>query len=632
MKNSPSLPASNPRSFQSLATKDDSFNESKEGSRKSAEGIELLSGLSSHGQTVEHDQLPLSIARDGKLDKSRSYLSICLADFSERYPKICTVLLALVAGAVGTFGGVGFKLAWESLRSVYTAQQGFVSAARVMPHWQRLLIPLTAGLIGGAIAYAFRKTLSHKAFGPEYVEAVRDGNGRLNAFPNLVRSALAVVIVAGGYTLGREGTMVQFSALSASILGQFFSLPVKWQRLCVAFGAAAGFSAAYLAPISATMFLGRVIVQQTKDLHEIVAVLLASILSQLVVVQIAGEHIPLYNTINVPPLDFNDQFNAIVVGVIAGLFGAFFQVTIEICRNTTLKYIRSFAVRIALAGLVVGSLSIIRPEVWGNGFSTLQRCLREDSSALSLSEAYLIFLLRFLAVIATSAACVPGGVLTPVMTFGGILGLTVGRLMLIPTATGAHQLWVMVGVASLLATMMNAPVVASMMILELTHDYNTILVSIPAAVIALLISSFVKSKIMSFVEEVKKRKNNPGKGTGLMETLASSTKSTSEKKQDCGNNDQKQRKDDVECGDNIVRDDYEHHCECAHEDRVGADINVEYKKNDCKEDDNDDAGLTKAYYGDLDSSPDCAESETSQLAILHKFSHFDKGSSESALL
>lgn len=526
--------------FCSLPTKGDDLDRRE----KEFSGTIALNDLSSLGisLTVQSDEHqvspsctdtsnPVTESKKGLLDKKDqdnepSVFNVWIEGFGTRFPKICTCFLALLGGTIGSLAGIAFKLAWQSLRRIYTSQEGFVAAARAMPiWWHRFTIPIAAGVIGGGIAFAFKHSLSEKAFGPEYVDAVRDGNGRLKLFPNLVRSALAVVVVSGGFTIGREGTMVQFSALVASFTGELLCLSVKWQRLFVAFGAAAGFSAAYLSPLTATMFLGRVLIHQTKNLHEIVAVLLASMISQLLVMKIEHEHIPLYETIVVAPLGFNDQFNAVVVGIIAGLFGAFFQITVEASRGLTVKYIRSFAVRIVLAGLVVGLLSIIRPEVWGNGYSTLQKFISADSSDIDLADAYVVSMLRFFAVLATSAACVPGGVLTPIMMFGGTLGLTVGQLMLIPTAAGEHQLWTMVGMAALLSTMMNAPVIAAVMVFELTHDYNTILVSIPAAVIALLISSYLKSKIMPYVQKAtKKTQQQNGSAAGgadsLMQSLA----------------------------------------------------------------------------------------------------------------
>ena len=404
-------------------------------------------------------------------------------------PMVPMLLIAAVVGAVSSVAVEGFRQCMYLIMNLYSDHaEHLVVAARSLPVWERGLIPPVAAVLGGLMMWAGQRWIKRPR-GPEYMEAVRVGNGQLPLAPNLVRTTSSLVAVSGGITIGREGTMIQFAALISSIIGRIGRADTAHQRLIVACGAAAGFAAAYHAPIAGTLFVAEIILGGLQ-LREIAAVLVAAVIGELTTQSLFATG-PLYLAHTVPPVNFIDLLDASLLGVLAGLLGPMFLWLLDTSRRKWQARISLLPVRMGLAGLLIGLLALIRPEVWGNGYSLVQSMLVHH---WALSTLALVFVLRLAAVTAASAAGIPGGVLTPTLALGGALGLMVSHLFLVPEASHSQALWTLVGMGSLLAATTHAPAMSAIMVFEVTRNYNVVMASMPACVIASVIGSLLRHR------------------------------------------------------------------------------------------------------------------------------------------
>lgn len=133
-------------------------------------------------------------------------------------PMVPMTVVAACIGAAGAFAVEGFRQALYGIVTLYSGQEHLVAAAAVLPGWARVLIPTVGATIGGLIMWAAARWV-HRPRGPEYMEAVRVGDGTLPLAPNLLRTVSSLAGVSGGITIGREGTMIQFAAVVASVIG-----------------------------------------------------------------------------------------------------------------------------------------------------------------------------------------------------------------------------------------------------------------------------------------------------------------------------------------------------------------------------------------------------------------------------
>jgi CIC family chloride channel protein len=403
-------------------------------------------------------------------------------------PMVPMLVVAALVGAVSALAVEGFREAMHGLMRLYTHEEHLVAAAAALPLWERALIPPLAAFAGGLLMWAGHRWIRHPR-GPEYMEAVRVGDGRLSLAPNLIRTASSLVAVSGGITIGREGAMIQFAAVISSIIGRIGHADVAHRRLVVACGAAAGFASAYHAPIAGTLFVAEIILGGLR-LREIAAVLVAAVIGELTTQSVAVTG-ALYLALPVPPVSFGDLVDASLLGLLAGILGPMFLWLLDASRRAYMARISWLPLRMGLAGLAIGLLAILRPEVWGNGYSVVQSFLVDH---WQLSTLALVCVLRLAAVTAASAAGIPGGVLTPTLAFGGAMGLMVSHFFLIPEASHSQALWTLVGMGSLLAATTHAPAMSAIMVFEITRNYNVVMAAMPACVLASVIGSLLRHR------------------------------------------------------------------------------------------------------------------------------------------
>ncbi|MHB1689449.1 MAG: chloride channel protein [Thiomonas sp.] len=403
-------------------------------------------------------------------------------------PMVPMMLVAAIIGFVASVAVEGFRQAMYAIIRLYSTHEHLVTAAAGLPLWQRAVIPVIAAVVGGLIMWAGQRWIKRPR-GPEYMEAVRVGDGLLPVVPNLMRTASSLVAVSGGITIGREGTMIQFASLVSSFIGRIGRADPAHQRLIVACGAAAGFAGAYHAPIAGTLFVAEIILGGLQ-LREITAVLVAAVIGELTTQSLFATG-PLYLAHMVPPISFIDLLDASLLGLLAGFIGPAFLWLLDTARRKYQPLVGFLPLRMGLAGLFIGLLSLLMPQVWGNGYSVVQSFLVDH---WTLTAVAAVFVLRMLAVTAASAAGIPGGVLTPTLALGGAMGLMVSHLFLVPEASHSQALWTLVGMGSLLAATTHAPAMSAIMVFEITRNYNVVMAAMPACVIASVIGSLLRHR------------------------------------------------------------------------------------------------------------------------------------------
>jgi len=401
------------------------------------------------------------------------------------------VPMTVVAAFIGVTGAIvveGFRRAMYGIVMLYSGREHLVAAAMDLPGWVRVLIPTMGATIGGLIMWTTARWV-HRPRGPEYMEAILVGDGTLPLLPNLARTVSSLAGVSAGITIGREGTMIQIAAVTASALGRIGPTDPALRRLIVASGAAAGFASAYHAPIAGTLFVSEIILGGLA-LREITAILVAAVLGELTTQGLFASG-PLYLDHAIPAVGFADLTDAALIGLIGGLAGPAMLRLFDESRRHYQKLVAFLPLRMGLVGLFTGLLATIRPEVFGNGYSVVQSML---SDPWPLSSLALVSVLRLASVTAASAGGIPGGVLTPTLMLGGAMGLLVQQTLLFQGASHTQDLWVLVGMGSLLAATTHAPAMSAVMMFEITRDYNVVLATMPACVMASVLGTLLHKR------------------------------------------------------------------------------------------------------------------------------------------
>ena len=336
----------------------------------------------------------------------------------------------------------------------------------------RLALPALGGLLAGLVGLA----AAHKAGGhgvAEILEAVALGRGRISLSTALWKALGSFVAIVTGGSIGREGPILQFGAAAADAVARWSRLSEPRVRVLVAAGTAAGFTAAYNTPLAAILFVLEIVTGAlTLDivLPIVVATTLSTVLTRLAV---GGG--PLYGLRTFAVRADAELLAFTALGALAGLLGPAFLALLDAGSALVRRLSLPRPVAGALGGLGVGLIAVWRPEVAGNGYEAIQR-LFDMRFAPSMLAVLLVA--KAVATVSSVASGSPGGVFTPSLflgaTLGGLLGAALDHLA--PALPhGPPGGYALVGMAAMIAATTHAPLMASVLVFELSGDYAVVL-------------------------------------------------------------------------------------------------------------------------------------------------------------
>lgn len=403
-----------------------------------------------------------------------------------------TLCAAALMGLFGALATVVFRelLGWtQVLLGGGDVPQGMVSLARGLDPWQRFLMPAVGGAIAGVLLQMAARWLPRRG-AADYMEAISIGRGVIGLRQTLVRSLSSIFSISSGASIGREGPMVQLAAMFASISGRLLVLPPRHLRLLVACGATAGITSAYNAPIAGALFISEIVFGVISS-ATLVPLVVSSVVANIVTRQLLH-----YDAVfHMPHFEFVsgwEVINYLGLGVAAGLVAPQFLRFLDLCRAGFARVPFPLWIRMALGGLVVGALSVVKPEVWGNGYSVVNSMLHTDWAWQAVAA---LLLLKIVATGASVGSGAVGGVFTPTLFVGAALGALYanGLQALLPAGdVSAVSSYAVVGMGALLAATTYAPLMSILMIFEMTLSYEVMLPLMLACITAYVIAHRIR--------------------------------------------------------------------------------------------------------------------------------------------
>jgi len=399
----------------------------------------------------------------------------------------------LLAGGVGVIGGLvnlSFYYANELFRYVFVSGSGdIVDLAGAMPAWRVVLTPALGGLGAGLLLYwGLRLVGSQRS--TNMLEVIIAGDGRLPLRKALIKACSSLLSISSGGSIGREGAISQLTATLSSKWGQLANWQPYRLRLLVGCGAAAGIGAAYNAPISGAVFASTIVLGNF-SMNLFAPLVFASVVATMVSRSFFGIE-PWYRVPSFEPTRMVDVPWFLLLGVCVGAAGAGFLKLLRVTEHGFKKLSIPVYYRLAVGGLVVGLIALQFPEVLGNGYVATNRVLQEQYPD---HWAGLVFLLgMFLAKLAATSVTVGsgavGGVFTPTLFLGATLGGTFGLGLHALHGAGSLPVtaFALVGMGSMLAATTRSPLLAMIMIFEISLDYTLMPALMLACVVAVLTS------------------------------------------------------------------------------------------------------------------------------------------------
>src|SRR6266853_359440 len=392
------------------------------------------------------------------------------------------LILVLVTFAIGVGSGLGGMALAILLRLVQHIAYGhgphtivgkvsFLQEVTAASDLRRFLALCSCGAVAGIgwwLLYRFGTPLV------SIRKAVRKG-GRMPFWATLTHAILQIVTVGLGSPLGREVAPRELGAALATRLCARANLTLECTRIMIACGAGAGLAAVYNVPLGGTLFTLEVLLG-TFSLPASVLALATCVIATLVAQLGLGNGLQY----SVPLLAISPSIIvwSLLVGPVIGAAAYLFVRVTEAARARAPRDWH-LAVWCALVFPIIGLLAIPFPQLLGNGKGLAQAGF---DSEVGLALAATLLLLRVVVLVASLRAGAEGGLLTPALSIGALLGIILASFWNHVWPTQSLADFAIVGGAAFLASSMKMPLTAIVLTVELTGIGQGFLIPLSLAV------------------------------------------------------------------------------------------------------------------------------------------------------
>ena len=360
-----------------------------------------------------------------------------------------------------------------SIGSFYHAGS-FETAVEHAPALRRVADLMIAGVFGGGAWYLLRRfTAGEKS---ELDDVVWHG-GRLSARRSLGTGLISEIVIGLGASIGREQAPKLLGGVAGSLLADRFRLTPAQRRLLVACGGGAGLAAVYNVPLGGALFTAEILLG-TVTLPVVLPALACSVVATVT----SYLYLPRSATyLGIPQYHFTGSLMVwgLLAGPVIGLIAVAYIRLIGWVSHHAVSG-RWMIPAMFAAFTALGLIGIAYPELFGNGKDMAQDAFTgTDGAALLLT----LFALKPLVTSMCLGSGASGGLFTPTMSMGAVLGGGAGILWSMAWPGSPSGAFAMVGAAAMLGAGMQAPLAGLVLVLELTDSGFQIIVPMTVATI-----------------------------------------------------------------------------------------------------------------------------------------------------
>ncbi len=357
-----------------------------------------------------------------------------------------------------------------SLNQIISPEHFLEGVSAASPQ-RRVVVLFICGVIAGCGWWALYR------FGKPLVsigEAIKNYK-KMPPLATIIHALLQIVTIALGSPLGREVAPRELGAIFATWIAQKTGLTRHETKIMLACGAGAGLAAVYNVPLGGAVFVMEVLLCTYSW-----SILLPALTTSAIATLVSWWGLGNESIYQIPQLSLNASL--IIWSILTGpLFGlaAYGFMHIAVRQRAHALHDEKMILACLLNFTLIGSLAIYFPALLGNGKSPVQ--LTFDHSITLLTCASLL-VLRVVIVWSSLKVGAQGGLLTPSLANGALLGAIFGELWSYLWPTSSLEAFAVVGSTAFLAAAQKMPLAAIILIFEFTHINFIFLVPIMLAV------------------------------------------------------------------------------------------------------------------------------------------------------
>ena len=306
---------------------------------------------------------------------------------------------------------------------------------------------------------------------------------------NMWTSMLASSVTIGfGGSVGAEAPIVYTGAAIGSNVARYMGLSYKNMTILLGCGAAGAVAGIFKAPLAGVLFTLEILLFNI-SMSSILPLLLSTISATVISYIFLGDKPPFECTLS--PFAMGNIPFYVLLGLFCAACSVYFT-RMTLWLEDKIRSIRRPFVRWAISASCLGLLIFLFPPLFGEGYEHLHELLNGGSIDLDgqtvlaffLRKAWLVpvffllvLLLKVFSMSFTNAGGGVGGTFGPTLFIGAIAGFVLSRTInLIGGGTVVpEQNFVLVGMAGLMAGVMQAPMTAIFLIADMTGGYELLI-------------------------------------------------------------------------------------------------------------------------------------------------------------
>jgi CIC family chloride channel protein len=405
------------------------------------------------------------------------------------------LMIGIAAGLAAVLFRFGVSFLQQTLYGVEDVTK-LHSFAESLPWYWVLIIPMMGGVAVGIILHHFTPDGRVRSVS-DVIEGAALNEGRVEKKAGIASALSSMITLGTGGSTGREGPVVHIAAMISSWVSNVIRADGITGRDLLGCAVAAAVSASFNAPIAGALFALEVV------LRHFAVHAFAPMINRLVFGDTAEFALP-----GTTALEFYAELPAyLILGLVCGLVAVtlmrcvFWADDLETRLQTRLGL--PYWLRPALAGALLGLLAIWFPHIIGVGYETTSAAL---TGKLLLHEAIVFAMIKVAAVAITMGGRMGGGIFSPSLMIGALTGLAFGLIAtsVFPEISGSHTLYALAGMGAVAAAVLGAPISTTLIVFELTGDWQTGL----AVMVSVSLSTALASRLVDrsfFLTQLERR-------------------------------------------------------------------------------------------------------------------------------
>ncbi|MBM35574.1 MAG: hypothetical protein CL460_00190 [Acidimicrobiaceae bacterium] len=407
--------------------------------------------------------------------------------------------MALIVGLAGGLAAVGFHYLIDFLHEEVFGR---------LAEWADDLGPfkyMPGIVIGGLLVGPLVTRAASEARGhgvPEVMEAVNRRGGRIRTRVASVKAVASALTISSGGSAGREGPIVQIGSALGSTLARSFRMSDRRRSTFVAAGAAAGIAAIFNAPLAGVFFALEVILRSFTA-RGFSTVVISAVAANAVWRVLVGDESVLSAEVH-KLIHPTELLLYAFLGVVAAIVAVGFVRLLYLVEDRFDALPVLADLRPAIGAVTVGILGAISIDLLGSGLRGIDKALAGEFAFRFL---LLLLLGKMLATALTLGSGGSGGIFSPSLFIGALLGSAYGEIVnqLFPDSTAPAGAYAVVGMAAVFAAAAQAPMSSIFIVFEMTNDFGLIMPLMAACAAATVAYTAIKK---DSIYEVKLRRKD----------------------------------------------------------------------------------------------------------------------------